>query len=270
MINNKQFEDIKKFSLKLKKKILYMALHAGSASAHIGGALSISDILSVLFKHKIKDFKSKKRHRLILSKGHACLALYSALNLVNIINDKMILTFEKDNSDLAGHPVKNNKIGIDFSTGSLGMGLSIGIGLAISSKKKNLGNNVYVIMGDGECNEGSVWEAVMSASKFKLDNLFLIIDRNNYQQTGPSKEIMNMANLKYKFKSFGWEAEIIEGHDIKKISKYFDKKSILNKPKVLIANTVKGKGISFFEGNNSWHHSILTQQTYEKALVEIK
>ena len=163
--------DIISFSKEIRKKILQMSLKAGSASAHIGGALSIADIVSVLFKYQMKNIgEASGRDRFILSKGHACLAYYSALNLVGLISNEEIDTFEKDNSNLAGHPVKNRQIGIDFSNGSLGMGLSIGIGLAISSKKKKENFKVYVVMGDGECNEGSVWEAAMAAPKFNLNN----------------------------------------------------------------------------------------------------
>ena len=182
MKENNSIKEIVSFSKEIRKKILQMSLKAGSASAHIGGALSIADIISVLFKYQMKNInETSKRDRFILSKGHACLAYYSALNLVGLISDSEIDTFEKDNSNLAGHPVKNRQLGIDFSNGSLGMGLSVAIGLAISSKKKNENFKVYVIMGDGECNEGSVWEAAMSAPKFKLNNLHVIIDKNNFQ-----------------------------------------------------------------------------------------
>ena len=146
-------KDIKNFSKDVRKIILRMSFKAGSASAHVGGALSMTDIIAVLFKYKMKNLnKDKERDRFILSKGHACLAYYSALNLIGKISNKELDTFEKDNSNLAGHPVKNTKLGIDFSNGSLGMGLSLGIGLSISSKKKKENFNVYVVLGDGECN----------------------------------------------------------------------------------------------------------------------
>ena len=262
-------KEIISFSKEIRKKIIQMSLKAGSASAHIGGALSIADIVSVLFKYQMKNFdKSIERDRFILSKGHACLAYYSALNLIGLISDTEIETFEKNNSNLAGHPVKNRKLGIDFSNGSLGMGLSIAIGLAISSKKKKENFRVYVIMGDGECNEGSVWEAAMSAPNFKLDNLCVIIDKNNFQQTGTNKEIMNTESLSEKWKSFGWEVSEANGHDIIELFNFFEKKS--PKPKLLIANTVKGKGISFSENNNDWHHAVLTKNFYEKALNELE
>ena len=265
---------IKKFSLNVKKNILNMAYEAGSSSSHFGGALSITDIISILFAYKMNLKKNNKdfelRDRFILSKGHACLAYYAALHEIGYIKKDELKTFEKDNSSLAGHPVKNDELGIDFSNGSLGMGLSIGIGLAISSKLKSIPFNVNVIVGDGECNEGSIWEAAMAAPKFKLDNLHVIIDKNNFQQTGSNDEIMNVGNLKEKWKSFNWEVEEIDGHNIINLKKYFDSLKNNQKPKVLIANTIKGKGFSFSENNNEWHHSVMTKNIYEKALKELE
>ena len=266
--------NIKNFSKNIRKKILKMALTAGVNSAHIGGALSIADIISVLFGYKmnlkkIGDKDWDKRDRFILSKGHACLVYYAAMNQVGLISDNELQTFEKDNSNLAGHPVKNKDLGIDFSNGSLGMGLSLGIGLAISSIKRKNSNNIYVILGDGECNEGSIWEAAMAAPKFELDNLNVIVDKNNFQQTGANNDILNLINLYEKWKSFAWDVHEIDGHDLIKIKNYFDIKKINKKPKVLIAETIKGKGFSFSENNNDWHHSIMTKNIYEKALEEI-
>jgi transketolase len=265
---------IKNFSLEVKKNILEMALAAGASSAHFGGALSIVEIISILFAHQMKIDKKnvnwEKRDRFILSKGHACLAYYAALCEIGYISKEELKTFEKNDSNLLGHPVKNTKLGIDFSNGSLGMGLSLGIGVALSSKKKKLNFNVYVILGDGECNEGSVWEAAMAAPNFKLDNLYVIIDKNNFQQTGSNKEIMNVENLKDKWSSFGWHAIELDGHNIEDLFEFFKNSQKINKPKAIIANTVKGKGFSFSENNNQWHHSVLTKSLYEKAIKEIK
>lgn len=267
----KAINKIKEFSSRLRKHILEMSNVAGANSSHFGGALSIVEIISTLFCHKMNFNENRnwsKRDRFILSKGHACLAYYAALCEIGYIPKNELKTFEKDGSDLLGHPVANNKLGIDFSNGSLGMGLSLGIGLAISSKKKNLNFNVYVILGDGECNEGSVWEAAMSGAHFKLDNLFAIVDRNNFQQTGKNDEIMSLKNLKEKWSSFGWNVLEINGHNISEILNALSVKSD-SKPTVLIANTVKGKGFSFSENDNNWHHAVLTKSNYEKALKEI-
>jgi transketolase len=267
-------DKIKNFSLEVKKNIIEMALSAGASSSHFGGALSIVEIISTLFAHQMKIDKNnsnwEKRDRFILSKGHACLAYYAALSEVGYISKEDLKTFEKDNTNLLGHPVRNEKLGIDFSNGSLGMGLSLGIGVAISSKKKKLDFNVYVIVGDGECNEGSVWEAAMAAPNFKLNNLYVIIDKNNFQQTGSNKDIMNVENLKDKWSSFGWYATEIDGHNIEDLLNFFKDSKEIKKPKAIIANTIKGKGFSFSENNNEWHHSVLTKSLYDKAIKELK
>ena len=261
------------FKKNLTKNILEMALSAGANSSHFGGALSVADIISTLFSYKMKfdykDPKSEDRDRFILSKGHACLAYYAALCEIGFIKKEDLKTFEKNDSNLLGHPVRNVDLGIEFSNGSLGMGLSLGIGVALSLKKKNKANNVFVVMGDGECNEGSVWEALMAAPNFNLGNLNLIIDRNNFQQTGDNKTIMDLGNLKNKVESFGWNTTEIDGHNINELYNYF-KKINNNKPNALIANTIKGKGFSFSENNNTWHHSVLSKELYDKALSEIK
>ena len=187
---------IKDFAFNIRKNILEMAFAAGSSSSHFGGALSIADIISVLFSHQMKiDSKNPKwedRDRFILSKGHACLSYYAALCEVGYIPKEELSSFEKDETNLLGHPVMNRDLGIDFSNGSLGMGLSLGIGVAIAAKKKKKDFNVYVIIGDGECNEGSVWESAMAAPHYKLNNIFAIIDKNNFQQTGSNKNIVSL------------------------------------------------------------------------------
>ena len=269
---NKNIQKIKKFSVELRKNILEMAYSAGAGSSHFGGALSIVEIVSTLFSYKMrinKDPNWDDRDRFILSKGHACLAYYAALCEVGYISKEELKTFEKDDSNLLGHPVINKKLGIDFSNGSLGMGLSLGIGVSISLKKKNKNNSVFVVLGDGECNEGSVWEAAMAASNFKLNNLYAIIDKNNFQQTGSSQDIMNTDSLKDKWSSFGWNTVSLNGHDIEELYEYFNTSQDLKKPRAIIANTIKGKGFSFSENNNDWHHAVLTKSLYEKGLKEL-
>ena len=266
-------ENIKSFTLNVRKNILEMAVAAGAGSAHFGGALSIAEIVSTLFAYQMKVDKKnpnwEERDRFILSKGHACLAYYAALCEVGYISREELKTFEKNDTNLLGHPVINRNLGIDFSNGSLGMGLSLGIGVAISSKKKKKNFNVYVIVGDGECNEGSIWEAAMAAPNFKLDNLYVIIDKNNFQQTGSNKEIMSVGNLKDKWSSFGWYTDEVDGHNIEKLHNFFNESKKIKKPKAIIANTIKGKGFSFSENNNDWHHSILSKSFHEKAIKEL-
>tara|TARA_X000000950_G_scaffold219117_1_gene263899 strand:+ start:1883 stop:2710 length:828 start_codon:yes stop_codon:yes gene_type:complete len=271
--SKKKIELIKSFTKEMRKNILSMAFAAGSSSSHFGGALSITEIVSTLFADQMKIDKSdpnwENRDRFILSKGHACLAYYSALCEVGYISKDELLTFEKDNSNLLGHPVRNKDLGIEFSNGSLGMGLSLGIGLAISAKKKGKDFRVYVIVGDGECNEGSVWEAAMAAPNFNLENLYVIIDKNNFQQTGSNNQIMNVDNLKSKWESFNWYSKEVDGHNINELLDVFNECNNIKKPKAIIANTIKGKGFSFSENNNDWHHSILSKSFYEKALKEL-
>jgi len=270
---NDKIKNIKNFALSVRKNILEMAVSAGAGSSHFGGALSITEIVSTLFAYQMKIDKKnpnwEQRDRFILSKGHACLAYYAALCEIGYISKEELKTFEKDDTNLLGHPVINRKLGIDFSNGSLGMGLSLGIGVAISSKKKKKFFKVYVVIGDGECNEGSIWEAAMAAPNYNLDNLYVIIDKNNFQQTGTNKEIMNVENLKNKWSSFGWHTAELDGHNIQELCDFFNKSEKIDKPKAIIANTIKGKGFSFSENNNDWHHSVLSKSFYEKAVKEL-
>ena len=264
---------INKFSLKIKNNILDMAFYAGVSSSHFGGALSIVDIVAYLFSYKMKinknDPQDPNRDRFILSKGHACLAYYASLCELGFIKKEELKTFEKDGSNLLGHPVKNKDLGIDFSNGSLGMGLSLGIGVAIALKKKQKKNSVYVVLGDGECNEGSVWEAAMTAPHYKLDNLIAIIDRNNFQQTGKTEDIMNTSNLVKKWESFGWLVREVDGHNLEEIHNSLNDKPE-DKPLAIVANTIKGKGFLFSENNNDWHHAMMTKKIYEEAKLELK
>ena len=266
--------DIKNFCTKIRKNILFAAFSAGAKSAHIGGALSIVEIISVLYENimnfDVKNPLNDSRDRFILSKGHACLALYSVLAEKGFFEKKELENFEKSESFLLGHPVMNRDKGIEFSTGSLGMGLSLGIGLAKAAKIKKKINSIYVLLGDGECNEGSVWESALLGSHLNLDNLTVIIDRNNFQQTGTSSEILNLGSLYSKWESFGFYTIEVDGHNIEELLNSFKNKKNINKPKAIIANTVKGKGLGFAENNNDWHHTVLTKKNYEMALKDIE
>ena len=272
-LNNDEILSIKNFSKKIKINILDMALYAGSNSAHIGGAFSLSDIVACLYFSIMtldkKNPQNINRDRFILSKGHACLVLYSALMEVGIINKSEIKTFEGNDSDLLGHPVINRQKGIEFSNGSLGMGLSVGIGVALAAKKNKKNYKVYVLIGDGECNEGSVWEAAMAAPNFKLNNIVAIIDRNNLQQTGTNKEIMSVGEIAEKWRSFAWDVIELDGHSIKELYDAFINQRNSIKPIAIIANTIKGKGFSFSENNNDWHHKVLSKSQYELAIKEL-
>ena len=195
------------------------------------------------------------------------IGLKSITNLGFFSNEDLEL-FEKNGSFLLGHPVMNKNKGIEFSNGSLGMGLSLGIGVAIAAKRNKKNYKVFVLIGDGECNEGSVWEASMSAAHFKLNNLTAILDKNNLQQTGSNEDIMSTTNLGNKWKSFNWEVIEVDGHNILQILTAFNQKT--DKPKLILANTVKGKGFSFSENNNDWHHKIMSKKQYDQALEELE
>ena len=266
--------EIQDMAKRMRKKVLDMALTAGASSSHFGGGLSIVDITATLYgaimKLDPKNPKWENRDRFILSKGHGVLGYYTALSEIGYISEKDLKTFEKDGTYLFGHPVMNRSKGIEFSNGSLGMGLSLGIGVALAGKRKNIDYKVYVLMGDGECNEGSVWEAAMAGPHYKLDNLVAILDKNNLQQTGTNSEIMSVGNLASKWKSFGWQVFEIDGHNVPEIYETFLSLKNQNGPVAIVANTVKGKGFSFAENNNAWHHAPLSSSQYEAALEELK
>ena len=269
----KTIEKIETMARKMRRKVLDMALVAGSSSSHFGGGLSIVDITATLYggimNLNVKNPEWEKRDRFILSKGHGVLGYYTALSEIGYIPEEDLNTFEKDGSYLYGHPVMKRSKGIEFSNGSLGMGLSLGVGVALAGRRKKKGYRVYVILGDGECNEGSVWEASMSASHFKLDNLIGIVDRNNLQQTGSGVEIMNLGSVTDKWKSFGWETVEVDGHNFSELYDVFENGRTADKPLMVVANTIKGKGFDFSENDNAWHHAVLTKTRYQSAIDQL-
>ena len=266
-------EDLGLMAKRMRMKILDMALWAGANSSHFGGGLSIVDIVATLYGSIMKLDKGNPewegRDRFILSKGHGVLGYYTALSEVGFIPEEDLLSFEKNGSYLYGHPVINRAKGIEFSNGSLGMGLSLGIGVALAGKRRNSDYGVYVLMGDGECNEGSVWEAAMSGAHFKLNNLVAIIDRNNLQQTGSNQEIMSVGDLACKWQSFGWKVIKVDGHNIGDLHDAFFQAGTADGPVAIVANTIKGRGFSFSENDNTWHHSPLSKSQYEAAVAEL-
>ena len=274
MSNTKLIKDLENMALSMRKNVLNMALNAGAGSSHFGGGLSIVDITATLFGDIMnidkKNPKWEERDRFILSKGHGVLGYYTALSEVGYISSKDLLDFEKDGGYLFGHPIMKREKGIEFSNGSLGMGLSLGIGVALAIKINKKDSHVFVLMGDGECNEGSVWEGAMAGAQYNLNNLVAIIDRNNLQQTGANSEIMSLGDIASKWKSFGWEVAEIDGHNISEIHKALTIAKKFNGPYAIVAHTVKGKGFSFSENNNAWHHAPMTKTQYENALKELK
>ena len=267
-----EFSDIQERSRAIRYRILEIS-HLCNLSTHLGGGLSMVELMSVLYsrvlQYRANDPRWDKRDRFILSKGHGVLGYFSALVTAGIITEEQFKTFQTNGSDLIAHPVMNLDLGIESSNGSLGQGLSMGVGIALAAKKKQKSFGVYVYMGDGECNEGSVWEAVMCSAQLELDNLTAIVDYNKLQSDGDSRTIIDLKDLAGKFKSFGWDAREIDGHDIRQITNAFEAPRVPKLPRVLVAHTIKGKGISFMENNNEWHHNRLTKTSYDLALAEL-
>ena len=250
-------------------------IRRGSAnSGHPGGSLSIADIMTVLYFNEMNIDESnprwEDRDRLVLSKGHCSPALYSCLAERGFFSKEKLKTFRKLNSNLQGHPDMNKIPGVDMTTGSLGQGLSAANGMAIAGKMDNKNYRVYAILGDGEIEEGQIWEAAMASSKYKLDNLCVIVDKNNLQIDGTTDEVMSSAPLDEKFKSFGFEVIMINGNDILEIMKALAKaKATKNKPTCIIAKTIKGKGISFMEDKVEWHGKAPNEEQYDLAMKEL-
>ena len=264
---------IAQMSRRMRERALNMALTAVGSGTHFGGGLSIIDITATLYGGVMRFDRNNpewsERDRFILSKGHGVLGYYTALAEAGFIPVEDLATFEKSESYLPGHPVMNRSKGIEFTNGSMGMGLSVGIGVALAGKRRNSSYKVYVLLGDGECNEGSVWEAAMAASQFKLDNLVAIFDRNNFQLGGSNSDVMSVGDLAQKWRSFGWDAVEVDGHNIGELYDAFRRTGAPHTPVAIIAKTVKGKGFSFSENNNAWHHAPLTRSQYESALAEL-
>ena len=263
----------KKEILELKKKIFLTAYKAGSA--HLASSFSVIDILYALYCKGILDVESIKheeedRDRVILSKGHACLAQYVILNRVGIITNEELNGFCQESSHLGGEPKLGAAIGIEASTGSLGHGLSYAVGIAMAYKLNNYHSRVYVIIGDGECQEGSVWEAVMAAANFKLDNLVVIMDNNKLQAMGTVEEIMGIHSWKEKWEAFGFDVSEVNGHDTNQIKNAICKPVIKDMPRLIIANTIKGNGVSFMEEVPIWHFRMPNAEELQKVKKELQ
>ena len=272
-MRDQKIQKITEAATRMRKQLLSMGHSVGNLGAHFGSGLSIIDILAALYADIMQlDPKNplwENRDRFILSKGHGSLGYYTALGEAGFLTQAELETFEKPDGFLPGQPQMNMPKGIEFSTGSLGHGLSIGIGIALVAKSSQKDFKTYVLMGDGECNEGSVWEAAMAAAHYKLDNLVAVIDKNDLQSDGRTADIMDMQNWCEKWKSFGWDAVEVDGHNAAQLYDAFAAVRTTQKPYVVIANTVKGKGVSFMENNNDWHHNHLTKEQYDMAMEEV-
>ncbi|MEM1981227.1 MAG: transketolase [Candidatus Hadarchaeales archaeon] len=257
----------------IRRDSLIMTTEAGSG--HPGGSLSCADILSVLYFHHLRYDPSNPRwegrDRFILSKGHACPALYSALSLAGFFPREWLRTLRKFGSPLQGHPDSTSTPGVEASTGSLGQGLSIGCGMALAARLDGRDYRVYVLMGDGEMDEGQVWEAAMFAAHQRLDNLVGIVDRNRIQLDGFTEEIVGLEPLAEKWGSFGWNVLEVDGHDLLQVAEALDEaERIKGKPTLILARTVKGKGVSFMENQVKYHGTPLTREELERALKELE
>lgn len=265
-------EELKEIALEVRKNVLKMTTAAGSG--HPGGSMSATDILVVLYFNIMRHDPGKpswpRRDRFVLSKGHAAPALYSLLAEAGYFSKELLMSLRKLGSPLQGHPDMKRLPGIEMSTGSLGQGLSAAVGMALAAKLDELGLHVYVLVGDGESQEGQIWEAAMSASHNKLDNITAILDENQLQIDGSTKEIMNVSNQRMRWKAFGWETTVINGHDYVEIIKALKRTPAKGRPRMIVAQTVKGKGVSFMENELKYHGAPLNEKELKRALAELE
>lgn len=258
----------------IRRDILKVAHDCGQPT-HLGGALSMVEVLNFLFSHVLSHDPAKPdwngRDIFILSKGHCVLGYLVTLYHQGYFGQNTLASFQSNGSEFIAHPIKNIDYGIESSNGSLGQGLSYGLGLAVGYKKLGLQNKVFVMMGDGECNEGMVWEAAALAAELELDNLIAVVDDNGLRNDGKNTTFSMDARLQKIWNAFGWKSVEVDGHDVSKLEAVFNEFSkISTQPKVMIAKTTKGKGISFMEDNNDWHHNRVTASIYEKCLEELQ
>ncbi len=270
---HRDIDFLKKMARAIRVEILKMLTEAGSG--HTGGSLSVADIVSSLYfykmRHNARDPKWRERDRFILSKGHAAPVLYAALALSGYFDKTLLLTLRKLGSPLQGHPCSKKLPGVEISTGSLGQGLSIANGIAMGLKLDRLPSRVFCLIGDGEIQEGQIWEAAMTASHYRLDNICAIIDNNGLQIDGPCSDVMGIEPIVQKWEAFGWYVIDIDGHNMGAIVDALDEaESVTGRPTMVVARTVKGKGVSFFEGKVEYHGIAPTQEELKSALKELE
>ncbi|MGG5315845.1 transketolase [Enterococcus sp. AZ072] len=266
-------EELKQIANSARIDIIDMLTEAGSG--HPGGSLSIIDIVTVLFYDKMnidpKNPKMENRDRLVLSKGHVAPALYATLANKGYFPKDELMKLRKAGEMLQGHPDMKSTPGVDASTGSLGQGLSIANGMALAAKLNKQDHTIYAIFGDGELQEGQVWEAAMSSAHYNLDNVIAFVDHNGLQIDGTNDEVMTVNPIDEKFAAFNWEVIKIDGHDIDQISDAIDQaKKVEGKPTVIIAATAKGKGVSFMENDGSWHGVVPNAEQHDAAIKELR
>ncbi|WP_297436688.1 transketolase [uncultured Clostridium sp.] len=269
---NNKIEELKSMATVIRKDIVTMLTE--SKSGHPGGSLSAADIITTLYFKEMnidpKNPKDPNRDRFVLSKGHAAPVLYSALARRGFFNPKELLTLRKIGSNLQGHPNMNDVSGVDMSTGSLGQGISTAVGMAMAGKLDNKDYRVFSILGDGELEEGQVWEAAMSAAHYKLDNLTAFVDFNGLQIDGDITKVMSPLPIDKKFEAFNWNVIVIDGHNFEEIIGAIEKaKATKGRPTCILCNTVKGKGVSFMENEAGWHGAAPTKEQCAQAIKEL-
>lgn len=256
-------------------RLLAMDMVHTAASGHIGGSLSVMDVLSVLYFHEMRLDPAKPRDpdrdRFVLSKGHCTPALYAVLALKGYFPTEDLRLFRSIEGHYSGHPDMVHVRGVDMSTGSLGQGLSAAVGMALAGKADKKDYRVYAVLGDGEIEEGQIWEAAMSAAKYKLDNLCAVVDVNGLQIDGATADVMPSEPLDKKYEAFGWHVIRVDGHDYAALAAAFEEaRTVKERPAMLLAHTVKGKGVSFMENDFGWHGKAPNDEQYEKAMAELK
>ncbi|WP_058485103.1 transketolase [Defluviitalea phaphyphila] len=266
-------EELKNLCFKFRNDLIDLLYSI--QTGHPGGSLSSTEIITTLFFEEMnidpKNPNKEGRDRFIMSKGHGCPMLYLNMAEKGYFPKEDLKTLRQVDSYLQGHPCAHKTPGIELSTGPLGIGLGAGLGMALGEKLKNSTANIYVLLGDGEIQEGGIWEAAMAASKFKVNNLIAILDNNGVQLDGTLEEIMPMGNIGNKFEAFGWNVIHCDGHDVESISDAINQaKKSKDKPTIIIAKTVKGKGISFMEGKNTWHGKPIGEEEYKLAKAELE
>lgn len=264
--------ELKQRARQIRRDVIDMTLHAGSEGGHLGGSLSLTEILTVLYFDIMQlipsDPLAVTRDRLILSKGHGAMTMYAALAQLGYFSREELMTYKKDHSLVSAHPTHTPERGMEFASGSLGQGLALGVGTCIGLRLKKNDARVYVVMGDGEIDEGSVWEAAAAAAHYGLNRLTAIIDANQLQYDGPTNDVFSMGDLVAKWQAFGWEAERVDGHDLAALSNALH--GVHERPFCLICDTVKGKGVSFAENNYRWHNAVMTCEQHKQALEELE
>ena len=268
----KSKEELIKISTQIRKDIVNMLTE--SASGHPGGSLSAADIVTTLFFNEMnidpKNPKMEDRDRFVLSKGHAAPVLYSALARRGFFDPAELMTLRKIDTRLQGHPNMNDLSGIDMSTGSLGQGISSAVGMALAGKADNKSYRVYALLGDGELEEGQVWEAAMAGAHYKLDNMTIFIDFNGLQIDGDITKVMNPTPIDKKFEAFGWNVLVIDGHNYDEILDAIEKaKNHKGQPTAIVCKTVKGKGVSFMENEAGWHGTAPSKEQCEQAMKDL-